>query len=132
MRQQIEGFRLSPQQERLWELQYGRGVYRAQCGVTVEGELDQQTLRRALETLTDRHEILRTVFCGLADLKNPVQVITERSAPTWQEFDLRRQVGTRQADFVDDLFRLGLAQSFDYQRGPLLQAALVRLENDLH
>ena len=60
----VEGSRLSPQQSRLWSLQAlsGAGAYRVACSVAIEGNVDPSRLRRCLEQIVARHEILRTSF----------------------------------------------------------------------
>ena len=74
MHVQTEGYRLSPQQRRLWQLDHDGDVYRAQCGIQLEGELDVPRLRRALDHVVRRHEILRTNFRYTPGLKIPVPV----------------------------------------------------------
>jgi hypothetical protein len=60
----LEGYALSPQQERVWVLQQGaQGLpYRAQCAVRVDGPLDLQVFTTALQQVVERHEMLRTTF----------------------------------------------------------------------
>lgn len=60
----VTGFRLSPQQKRLWELQRvcGTAGFRATATVELHGALDADRLERALARLVARHEILRTEF----------------------------------------------------------------------
>src|SRR6185503_20546328 len=56
----IEGFRLSPQQRRLWLSQRDeQQPYQTQCVVLLKGELDTQVLKTALRKVAERHEILR-------------------------------------------------------------------------
>ena len=64
MQERIEGFRLSPQQRRLWKLQQadGAGPFYTRCAVRIDGELDEERLRAALGRAVVRHEILRTGF----------------------------------------------------------------------
>ena len=60
---EIEGFQLSPQQSRVWELQRnGDGAYLAHCAILAEGLLSTDSLKGALERVVKRHEILRTTF----------------------------------------------------------------------
>lgn len=84
----INGFRLAPQQERLWSLLADGSSYRAQCALLIEGNLDSNLLKAACQQLVDRHEILRTTFHRLPGMKLPVQVIAERGDLAWQEVDL--------------------------------------------
>src|ERR1051326_8798316 len=74
----IEGFRLSPQQRRLWLLQREeQQPYQTQCVVFLKGELDTQVLKTALTKVTERHEILRTNFRCLPGMSLPLQVVGE-------------------------------------------------------
>ena len=42
---ELEGYRLSALQQRVWQLQRASGdVYRAECAVLVEGELEETTV----------------------------------------------------------------------------------------
>ena len=101
----VEGFRLSPQQRHLWELQRGAGSrpYQSQCTILIEGVLDVELLRSALAMLVRRHEILRTTFQTAAEDAAPVQVIHEGDEPA--------------ADVLD-LFACG-AQSSAFATGPV-------------
>ena len=75
----IEGFQLSPQQKHLWLLcgRHGAAIYCSQCVVRIEGRLDKQILRQAIENVVQRHEILRTSFRTLPNMDMPVQVQSE-------------------------------------------------------
>ena len=60
----IEGYRLSPQQKRLWMLQQSEPgtPYCAQCNIRIDGLLDAAILKDAVQSAVDRHEILHTTF----------------------------------------------------------------------
>lgn len=73
----LEGFRLSPQQRRLWRLQGESQAYRAHAVLGIEGDLDRDALLRVLAAVIGRHEILRTTFHRLPGMELPVQVIGE-------------------------------------------------------
>ncbi|WP_017653098.1 non-ribosomal peptide synthetase [Fortiea contorta] len=75
MLSQIQGFQLSPQQQRLWLLQQDNAVYRAFCAITIQGNLRINVLRQALQKVVDRNEILRTKFYRLQGTTVPSQVI---------------------------------------------------------
>lgn len=74
-----EGFRISPQQRRLWGViqQNPQVAFCAQCHVRITGPLNAQRLDQAVRTLRSTHEILRTQFVLLTGTKAPVQVIGE-------------------------------------------------------
>src|ERR1041385_2688381 len=71
----IEGYRLSPQQKRLWLL--GQPQRSAVCAVRIDGELNVAQLRQAIKQVVERFEILRTTFKLLPGMTIPVQVISE-------------------------------------------------------
>ena len=48
MSTQVQGYRLSPQQRRVWQLQADSRAYRSQGVVALDGALDAEALRRAL------------------------------------------------------------------------------------
>lgn len=85
--QTIEGFRLSPQQKHLWSLQQDNFAYRTQCVIRLEGQLNAELLKVALEKVVNRHEILRTSFQRQPGIKFPIQVIDENSIIFWQDID---------------------------------------------
>ncbi|HEX5890277.1 MAG TPA: condensation domain-containing protein, partial [Pyrinomonadaceae bacterium] len=97
----VEGFRLSPQQRRLWKLQQdtsGTAAFNSQLVLLVEGELKIEALREALEKVSARHEALRTVFRRLPGVVMPVQVVCEDASLSWEVIDLREKNGS-----VDEL-----------------------------
>ncbi|HEV2145782.1 MAG TPA: condensation domain-containing protein, partial [Longimicrobiaceae bacterium] len=82
-------FRLSPQQRRAWALQaaQARPVHHAACVLVLEGALAEGVLRRAVERVAERHEILRTLFRPLPGTRMPVQTIQEGLPPAWTCLD---------------------------------------------
>ena len=95
MLSQIEGYRLSPQQQHLWLLQQGGAAYLSQCAVRLAGKLNRELLREALYRVVNRHEILRTTFQRPPGIKLPVQAIGEGSQVLWRfvEADAPRSDG---------------------------------------
>lgn len=80
----ISGFRLSPQQKRLWSLCGEGEAFRARCVVEIAGQIDGSALERALSRVVARHEALRTTFRRLPGLTLPVQVVAETPSFTWR------------------------------------------------
>ena len=130
----IEGFRLSPQQRRLWSLQQGGhdAPYCAQCAVRVEGVRRAAALRKALAGVTRRFEILRTAFLTLPGMSLPVQVIEEAAAPEVTEEDLSRLTPGEQAELIEALLAEARAASRDAARAPAWRACVVRLSPSSH
>lgn len=89
MVQQLNNFRLSPQQKHLWSLQQqAGGIARSCCTITIAGKLHETALERALHALVSAHEILRTSYRSVAGMKVPVQYVLEESPVTWKKIDL--------------------------------------------
>ena len=129
----IEGFRLSPQQHRLWRLQQvapGQ-PYRTSCVVLIEGKLDEQRFGAALAEVVHRHEVLRTVFRALPGMRLPLQVVQGSGSVTVNNYDLSGWSPKEQAAEVERLDSEG-CQLLDFESGPLLRASLIKLEPDNH
>ncbi|HEX7333375.1 MAG TPA: amino acid adenylation domain-containing protein [Pyrinomonadaceae bacterium] len=73
----VQGFRLSPQQERLWALQAEGHCPLSQCALLLNGPLDSDALVVALQSLVERHEIFRTTFQSLPGMTLPVQIVND-------------------------------------------------------
>src|SRR5215204_415556 len=132
MSSQIESFRLSPQQQRLWLLQQGRGVYGAQCVIQLEGELDADALQQALGQIIARHEILRTAFQRSPGMKFPLQAIAFKGTPAWSSLDWRNLGAAEQAARFAELTAEELAAGFDLTMGRLVRAVLVQFDAERH
>jgi amino acid adenylation domain-containing protein/non-ribosomal peptide synthase protein (TIGR01720 family) len=129
----IQGFRLSPQQERLWLLQQADpDAYRADCAILIEGDLKAGTLINALEHIVSRHEILRTVYHKLAEMTAPVQVITDSLTVSFEEHDLIGWEARKQEAAIKTIIQKERRQAFDFENGPLLRASLIRLAPEKH
>jgi len=116
MQQVVEGFRLSPQQKRLWLLQSGSSGFWVQGAMSLEGRLEIRALEKALEQVAERHEILRASFQRLPGMDIPVQVIGERAALKLERADPGEGDGSAEIDrFLEHERR----QPFDFEAGPL-------------
>ncbi|HKN83845.1 MAG TPA: amino acid adenylation domain-containing protein, partial [Pyrinomonadaceae bacterium] len=83
----IEGYRLSPQQNRMWRVLQNE-AHRAHCAILIEGQLDIDLLRLAIEQVIGRHEILRTTFQRISGMDTPLQVINESGTVVFREYEL--------------------------------------------
>src|SRR5688572_14930819 len=126
----VEGFRLSPQQRRLWKLQEDGADARdftAQLVLLLEGEAKADELRDAVEKVCERHEALRTVFQRLPGVVMPVQAVAERVRPSYRVVELSEGRET-----VGELLDVERRRNFDYERGPLVHATLFELSPERH
>jgi len=130
----IEGYRLSPQQKHLWRQQYSEQSqsYRAQCAVMIEGALDPARLKRAIEGVYDRYEILRTSYHLLRGMSIPIQVITAGTRPDIREHDLSALDEAEQAKMLDQFFQEMIQTPFAFQQSPLLRLLLAALSPVRH
>jgi amino acid adenylation domain-containing protein len=129
MSKEIVGYRLSPQQQHLWLLQQrerGR-AYRAQCAILIEGGLDTNILKTAIETVIHRHEILRTSFHILPGALMPVQVIAQSGRPAFDECDLSQCDPPDQETAIEALLQRMSQPPFDFEPDSLLAFSLARL-----
>ncbi|GCE45202.1 amino acid adenylation domain-containing protein [Thermosporothrix hazakensis] len=80
--EQVEGFRLSPQQRWAWTQQVSaRSPFLSYCLMKLEGVLDAEQLHQALRMCVERYEILRTTFRRPPGLSLPVQVVLDTVDP---------------------------------------------------
>ncbi|HET6978706.1 MAG TPA: amino acid adenylation domain-containing protein [Pyrinomonadaceae bacterium] len=124
---------LSFAQERLWfleQLESAGPAYHIPIVVRVEGQLDIEALRKALQELVRRHESLRTTFINVdgeprqsiaASMKVNLPIVDLSTLPE-DELEVEA-VGFSSAQ---------AQQTFDLTSGPLLRAALFRLSKETH
>ena len=116
-------------QRRLWfleQLQEDRAPYALHAIRRLRGPLDPSVLRRAVATIIQRHEILRTVFV-LQD-GEPMQVIAADLGPVVETVDLSAVTPAERE--AEAMRRIGdeTAHRFELDTGPLLRVRLFRLE----
>src|SRR5262249_28316620 len=126
--------RLSPQQERLWWLQQttaGHSPYRAQVAILIQGRLDSHLLRKSVEKVVDRHEILRTAFAIFSDGR-PVQIISDCGIEWSAEHNRVGGDAEAQASEIEKILLKSLSVSIDLEKGPFLRASLVTLSHSTY
>ena len=130
--QTINGFRLSPQQKYLWLLQQDSPAYRIQSAISIEGSLQTDNLKKALEKVSDRHEIIRTSFQRKAGLKIPIQVISEPSSVSWNWVNLSEVTPQEQEAKLEDIFQQEKSALFNFERNPAWHLSLITLSSERH
>lgn len=130
----IEGYQLSPQQKYLWLLQQidHSLPYRVQCAVLIEGSLNIENLKTALEKVVNRHEILRTTFKSLPGLTIPLQVIGEGNISWGCGHNLSNLTLQEQEAKVEALFQELSQLPFNLEQGSVLHISLVILSPHKH
>ena len=125
---------LSFAQQRLWffeQLHPGTTTYSRPWAHRISGLLQIEKLRAALQTVLDRHEVLRTTFTVVAS--EPTQVVH----PCGKELPFKSvDISTVPADEKDLALRQAIsaeiAMPFDLEAGPLFRAMCVRLSAEEH
>ncbi|OZM72919.1 non-ribosomal peptide synthetase [Amycolatopsis antarctica] len=124
---------LSPLQEGLLfhahEADAGEDVYVVQLAVDLDGALDTERLRRAAQSLLNRHQGLRVGFHPLGT-GAWVQVVTDAISAPWREHDLSDVDDDARPAALEELARRERALPFDPRRAPLLRFALARGSDD--
>jgi amino acid adenylation domain-containing protein len=128
MLSQIQGFQLSPQQQHLWKLQQDNSVYRALGAVLIEGNLQIDVLKQALQKVVDRNEILRTRFYRPKGVKIPSQVIDSSNAFLFTEYEFTSHHNL--AQLIDELLIQEKNQPCNLETGYLFSIKLVKTDQN--
>ncbi|KPW18176.1 Syringopeptin synthetase C, partial [Pseudomonas syringae pv. aceris] len=124
---------LSFAQQRLWflaQLEGGSAAYHIPAGLRLRGTLDNPALKRALDRIVARHEVLRTTFVQVHG-----EDVAQHIASADIGFSLQLQVLTGQADAEEQLLAITAEEAnegFDLLNGPLVRGRLVRMAEDDH
>jgi len=124
-------FPVSFAQERLWlldQLEPDRAVYNIPSAVTLPGSVNADVLRRALNEIVKRHEVLRTKFMSVDG--EPSQVILPSLNFELPVQDLRNMSAEQRQAEVARLTEAEARRPFDLGQGPLLRAQLLRVTNE--
>lgn len=124
---------LSFPQQRLWflyQLEPSTSAYNIPTAVRLSGSLDSDALRRTLNELVRRHEILRTYY-GMADGR-PAQFVGPPPDLAIELLDLSELAESDRESRMLELAEEEARKPFDLTRAPLLRASLVRLGPEEH
>jgi amino acid adenylation domain-containing protein len=119
---------LSFAQERLWfleQLEPGLPAYNIPFGLCLAGDLDHAALAAALAEICRRHEALRTAFTLVEGA--PAQTIAPPDTPSLPRVDLALLAPAARAVEVERLVAEDAVRPFDFARGHLLRATVLRL-----
>ncbi len=125
---------LSFAQERLWfleQLQPGSTVYHMPGALRIIGLLQMGALEQAINTIIQRHEILRTTFEVTPD-GQPFQVIQEHKWLSISTADLTGLPEKEREETLRELIGQETRCPFDLVKGPLLRVKLLRLQECEH
>src|SRR5882724_4705137 len=128
----VEGYRLSPQQRRLWELRMqGDGTARMlYCIFTVDGGVELERLRAAAEAVVGRYEILRTTFVQMPGMEFPLQVVNEAATICWDSCDAAGLTSKAASLLLEHTLTQAVARPFTYEESSPLGAYVVKNYNE--
>jgi hypothetical protein len=124
---------MSYEQERLWFfhlLAPNSLVHNLNRRNILDGPLDVQALQKSFDEVMRRHEILRTTLT-LAD-GQPVQIVEPARGDMLPFIDLLEIPAEDRAARAEELALEQARTPFDLAKGPLLRAALLRLDHQKH
>ncbi|CDY78875.1 Siderophore biosynthesis non-ribosomal peptide synthetase modules @ Bacillibactin synthetase component F [Caballeronia glathei] len=122
---------LSFAQQRLWFLSHlegGSEAYNVASALSLTGTLDRAALHDALTAVVERHEVLRTVFDEVNGRPFQRVLPTDEIGFHISETDLRMR-----ADIFAEVRKHAADEArapFDFKRGPLIRAQLLREADD--
>ncbi len=122
---------LSFSQERLWflyQLEANGYTYNMAFRFQIEGNLDIDIFRKALETIMQRHELLRTCFQEVDEI--PRQIIKPKIQLNLPLVDLQSLSSTEQTQELERLTEQEIYTPFDLTQAPLMRTFLVKLKAD--
>ena len=129
----VERAPLSYSQRRLWfinELQGSSAEYNMPEALRLRGALNVDALRRAIQTIVDRHESLRTHFAE--ERGEPVQIIAPSVTHEIPIKDLSGISEAEQQRQVMESVNNEWSEPFDLAHGPVLRLKLLKLWEDDH
>jgi amino acid adenylation domain-containing protein/non-ribosomal peptide synthase protein (TIGR01720 family) len=128
---------LSPMQQRLWLVNRMQGAgeaaaYNMTAALQLDGKLSEPVLRRTLQALLARHEILRTGYYEDDDGEAyaAISSVTQDDAGVLSVIDLRAGTETQQQAVLEQEMQRQSALPFDLTKPPLLRAVLLQLAAD--
>ncbi|MBW4575235.1 MAG: amino acid adenylation domain-containing protein [Aphanothece sp. CMT-3BRIN-NPC111] len=130
----IEGYRLSPQQKHLWLLQKidNSLPYRVQSAILIEGNLNIDVFKNAVDKVINQHEILRTNFKTLPGVTIPFQVIEEKNLFRLVEHDISNYNFQEQETEIESIWNGFCQLHFDFEQNSPLHSSLITLSPQKH
>ncbi len=128
-----EALPLSFAQERFWfldQLSPGSPVNNVAVALRLRGALDIEALRRALDEIIRRHDVLRA--CFKVQDGRPVQIVLPHHPLSLPIDDLRHVSEPQRDEEARRLMTEEARRPFDLANGPLVRARVVRIDEEVH
>ncbi len=127
------GYALSFSQQRLWlldQIEKGSTQYNIPAALKLSGLLDVDALNKALTTIVERHESLRTVFLDVG--QGPRQVIQPASKFNLPMVNLSDHLDGNKTQQIDMVVAEEAKKGFDLSLDLMLRAQLLKLSDNEH
>ncbi|MGE5820860.1 MAG: amino acid adenylation domain-containing protein [Deltaproteobacteria bacterium] len=124
---------LSFAQERLWyldQLEPNSPLYNVSRALRLRGPLDVKALRKALDRLVGRHEMLRTTITAVNGI--PVQIVGQSHNVDLKVIDLSKMSETERDGEVQRVLNEETLRPFALSSDLMLRAVLLKLGTDDH
>lgn len=124
---------LSFSQQRVWflnQLEGENGSYNIPVAIGIDGPLDLEALEKAIGTIAERHDALRTIIRFIDG--EAFQVVLPKIALRVKEIDVRHISTTGQPRELQRLFAEEAQRPFDLQKAPLFRTTLFRTGPESH
>ena len=125
---------LSFAQQRLWlidQIAPGGTQYNMPLALQLTGELDVEALKKALDAIVARHEVLRTVY-AVSESGEPCQRIQELASIPFSTVDLRDIPNASRTRRVRELAEAEANKPFDLRQDAMLRLAVLVLGSEEH
>ena len=126
------GYRLSPQQKRVWQLLRANNENGCiiEGALLIGGRIEQSVIEEWLDNIIQRHEILRTKFQALPGSSLPIQVVSDRRFRFDKIADLSYLEAAEQEAEVEELKKEARRPFFSLVEEALMRATLVTLSTE--
>jgi amino acid adenylation domain-containing protein len=128
-----ESYPLSFAQERMWVLEQlypDSTIYNEQSAYRFVGQLNRAALEQSIQAITQRHEVLRTVYREIDGI--PVQVILPESEVSLPAHDFSHLPRQEQETAIQRITTQDARQPFHLAKGPVQRMTLIRLSDSEH
>ncbi|MFD2168455.1 amino acid adenylation domain-containing protein [Tumebacillus lipolyticus] len=124
---------LSSSQQRLWMMEQMNpqsAFYNIPHALRLRGALDRQALLSSLQSIVDRHEVLRTTYREVDG--QAVREVSDSFVVALPTLDLSGLAGSAREAEIGRLAEEHGQKHFDLARGPLIACSLLRLAEEEH
>jgi len=119
--------RLSYAQQRLWflrEMEGGGSQYNLPVAYRLRGPLEVEALRRSVEEMVRRHEVLRTRIEAKEGV--PAQVIDDEAEVDFKQVEAEGENDEERSRWLSREMKEEANREFDLEKGPVMRVKLIR------